>query len=146
MKNAIRKYGWENVEHYILLDGLTREEAEFLETEMIDAYGSADRKYGYNVQLGGGVHGRHSEQTRDKMRTSHLGEKNHRFGKPMNDKTRVAFERYNKQRRKTVICIETGEVFPSIRAAASAIGCTKTNIARALKSGTANGKHFVYGG
>lgn len=50
---AINKYGWENFAHEILFDGLTQEQAEQKETELISFYNSADPECGYNVALGG---------------------------------------------------------------------------------------------
>ena len=76
--NAIRRYGWDNIKHEILLKDLTREEAELKEIELIALYKSADRKYGYNVQLGGNLI---SDESREKMRKAHIG-------KPMSDKAR----------------------------------------------------------
>lgn len=51
MKRAIEKYGWKNIEHRILLDGLTKEQAEKAEREFIIAYDSI--RNGYNVSIGG---------------------------------------------------------------------------------------------
>lgn len=51
MRKAIEKYGWENVKHRILLDGLTKEQAEKAEQEFIIAYDSIRK--GYNITIGG---------------------------------------------------------------------------------------------
>lgn len=51
--NAIQKYGWENVEHIVLLEGLTAEEANFWEQEYIKEYRSNERQFGYNLTSGG---------------------------------------------------------------------------------------------
>lgn len=50
---AIEKYGWANIKHEILFEGLTEEEACEKEVELIAFYKSADRRYGYNISLGG---------------------------------------------------------------------------------------------
>lgn len=51
--NAIKRFGWENIEHEILFDGLTEEEACDKEIELIALYNSTDRNFGYNVAIGG---------------------------------------------------------------------------------------------
>lgn len=55
MTNAIKKYGWENIEHIILFKNLTKEEAEQKEIELIAYYKSNNKKYGYNILDGGNV-------------------------------------------------------------------------------------------
>lgn len=50
---AIQKYGWDSFEHEILIDNLSREEANKLEIEYIDLYHATDGDYGYNVSEGG---------------------------------------------------------------------------------------------
>ena len=72
--NAIRKYGWSNIVHEVLFEGLSQAEAEGKEVELIAAYKSSDRKYGYNIALGGRVHNV-SEETRQKLSASHKGKK-----------------------------------------------------------------------
>lgn len=63
---AINKYGWENIEHLILFEGLNKEEAEKLEIELIGQYQSTNPKYGYNIQ-NGGFAAKHSEETKKKL-------------------------------------------------------------------------------
>ena len=46
---AIRKYGWENIRHDILFDGLSLEDAKEVETRLISEWQLTDRKYGYNL-------------------------------------------------------------------------------------------------
>lgn len=77
--NAIKKYGWDNFEHIILEDGLTDEEASEREVYYIELYKTNIVKhgnaYGYNMTDGGeGAAGRViSDETREKMKISHLG-------------------------------------------------------------------------
>lgn len=54
-KNAIEKYGWDNIKHEILADSLSKEEAENLEIYYIQAYQSTNRNNGYNIAKGGNV-------------------------------------------------------------------------------------------
>lgn len=52
---AIKKYGWDNFKHEILFAGLTEEEAEQKEIELIKQYNSTDRNFGYNILKGGNI-------------------------------------------------------------------------------------------
>lgn len=47
--NAILKYGWINIQHEILKEGLSFEEANSLEKEYIKLYKSNNRDFGYNI-------------------------------------------------------------------------------------------------
>lgn len=51
--NAILKYGWDNFEHIILYENLTKDEAIEKEIELIRTYKSNQREYGYNISKGG---------------------------------------------------------------------------------------------
>lgn len=51
--NAIQKYGWDNIEHKILYENLSKEEAQGKEIELIKRYKTNKTKYGYNNTKGG---------------------------------------------------------------------------------------------
>lgn len=67
---AILKYGWENIKHEILFEGLNKEDAENKEIELIANFRSNEDKFGYNILVGGklGTVGTSvSEETRRKI-------------------------------------------------------------------------------
>lgn len=68
-RNAIDKYGWDNFEHEIIEDNLTKKEAANSEIYYISLYNSTDRRYGYNMSSGGENGGGHpqSEEARRKI-------------------------------------------------------------------------------
>lgn len=72
---AIKKYGWENIKHKVLYTGLSKEDAEQKEIELIAFYKSNDRKFGYNIDNGGKSKGRCSEETKRKLSEIHKGKK-----------------------------------------------------------------------
>lgn len=78
---AIKKYGWVNISHEILFTGLTKEEAEQKEIELIAYYKSNNRDFGYNIENGGSLNGKHSEYTRLKISNALKGARNPRYGK-----------------------------------------------------------------
>lgn len=67
--NAIEKYGWDNFRHKILYKGLSKEEAELKEKEMIKQYNT--QVDGYNINEGGNVSCL-SKETKEKISRSHL--------------------------------------------------------------------------
>ena len=50
---AILKYGWENITHEILFDGLTKDEACAIEIDLISKLGTTNPEKGYNHSTGG---------------------------------------------------------------------------------------------
>lgn len=64
---AIQKYGWDNFEHIILLENLTKEQADIKEQEYIKYYKSNQKEFGYNIQSGGNNHNV-TEESRQKSR------------------------------------------------------------------------------
>ena len=50
---AIQKYGWDNIQHIVLANNLSKEWACKLEQDFIRDYQSNNPKYGYNNTLGG---------------------------------------------------------------------------------------------
>lgn len=53
---AIQKYGWENIKHEIIAQGLSEDEADEMEIDLISEYRATDRNCGYNRHYGGKVH------------------------------------------------------------------------------------------
>ena len=131
---AIQKYGWDNFEHNVLIYDLTREEASRLEKHYIEMLKTRDKAYGYNLAEGGvnaptmlGKH--HSEETKCKMREAQLGrtiseERKKRQSKAMTGL--MVGSRNHKSR--AVRCINTGEVFESMRIAAQTKGVLQPKI------------------
>mgnify|MGYP004645771985 CR=1 FL=1 len=50
---AIQKYGWDNFEHEILFEKLTKEDACTKEIELITYFNTQNKLYGYNIMEGG---------------------------------------------------------------------------------------------
>lgn len=73
--NAICKYGWENFDHKIYKEGLSKEEACNIEKELIASLKTQDREFGYNI-LEGGEAPSIPQETRDKMSKAMKGNKN----------------------------------------------------------------------
>ena len=155
MSNAINKYGWKNIEHKVLYENLTKEEAEQKEIELISYYKSNQRKYGYNIQNGGNSNGMHSEETKRKMSKSHIGknigENNGMYGKHPKGEFKKGNIPYNKGKKmpieeikkhcKPVLCVETGIVYYSAREANN-----KTDISYKSISSVCNKKRKTTGG
>ena len=86
---AIKKYGWDNIKHEILEEGLSKIDACNKEMELIKQYNSANPKFGYNSTLGGEANIPNdelkkrfsiikkghftSEETREKIRIANTG-------------------------------------------------------------------------
>lgn len=70
---AIKKYGWDNFDHYIIQKNLTKEEADKLERLNILAFNTANNKFGYNLKFGGEAGGKLSEEVKQKISNSEKG-------------------------------------------------------------------------
>lgn len=70
---AIQKYGWDNIKHEILFEGLSKEEAEQKEIELIALYHSNDKDFGYNIDNGGHCLNSFSEEHKRKISDSKKG-------------------------------------------------------------------------
>ena len=161
MQAAIAKYGWENIEHKVLYENLTKEEAEQKEIELIAFYKSNQRKYGYNICSGGQGTPNHivskeirikiSENTKkamnnpnikEKLKQCHLGKtlsEEHKAKirlsarKYQTEKTKEKMREINKNKIK-VKCIETGVVYDSIHDASRITNIAYQNIYKVCKN------------
>ena len=75
--NAIQKYGWEEFSHEILFTGLTKEEAECKERELIAKWDLTNKTNGYNLESGGNLGKIMSDETKQKIKKALLGRKIH---------------------------------------------------------------------
>lgn len=66
-EKAIKKYGWDSIEHKIIASGLKKEEAEKMEIDLISTYKTTDRNFGYNIDSGGNSCGKHTEEYKARM-------------------------------------------------------------------------------
>lgn len=117
---AIQKYGWDNFEHIILLDDLTKEEAEQKEKELIKKYKANIKGYGFNLNEGGFAPTITEKQKRKISETEKGKIISKETIKKANETKRKRYEtigltikekeRYIK-RTKTVKCIETDKKY-----------------------------------
>lgn len=168
--NAIQKYGWDNFCHDVIQSGLTKQQAQDLESKLICEYNTQNEKYGYNLESGGCAP-THSEVTKEllsnklkgrtftdewranmreafklrpgrewtkeskeKLRQSKLG---HEVSKDTREKLRKAFG-------QAVLCVETNQVFSSMKEAADYFNLSKCTISAVIKgrNKTAAGYHW----
>lgn len=161
--NAIKKYGWDNIKHEILSDNLTKEQAEEEEILLIKKYKSNNMNYGYNVENGGNATGKLSEETKKKISIANKGKTSWLKGKHWSEEHKKRISEKEKgrispmknkhwsieQRAKVgtpIICIDTNELFYSIRDASRKTGCDRANIIRVLNGiyKQTGGLHFEY--
>jgi len=132
--NAIKKYGWKNIRHYILEEGLTFNQANLREKFWINYYHSDSPGLGYNYYSGGQADRRKSIIRRRAEKRKKAKEEN-----PSHFQT---------GRRRPVRCIETGEIYESIVDAANSILCSRSALANCLSkkssTNTVYGLHYCY--
>ena len=96
---AIQKYGWDNFEHNILFENLTKEEACQKEQELITEFNSMNRKYGYNSTSGGDVFTMNDE-TKQKISQAMMGNKNG-LGHPCSEEKKKKISKAQKGKKLT---------------------------------------------
>lgn len=133
---VIQKYRWDNIQHIVVAKGLTKEEAYWLEIELIKAWDTTNPDKGYNLAEGGlGCKGyKHTEDAKKKLSTSMNGKY---IGK-------------NHPQAKSIICITTGRIFDTARDGAkyygmsSASNITKCCRGKQKSAGKLNGTKLVW--
>ena len=73
--NAIRKYGWDNIEHRIVLEGISRSEADYAERYLIKWYKLHGLSYNITDGGDGGLGTKHTEETKKRLSELHKGRK-----------------------------------------------------------------------
>lgn len=127
--NAIQKYGWDNFEHVVIAENLTKEEACNYEINLIKHMKEIYPEKCYNILFGG-----------------ELGRKDIVATEDYKNK----FKGANNPVAKSVICIETNKVFDTLTDASKFYNIDRKNIVRACKTGIACGKldgkklHWAY--
>ena len=166
LSNDVEKFGWDNFDHEIVASGLNEDDAFNMEKELIHRYNSTNPERGYNKAIGGkGSLGFHlTEETKRKISEFNIGEKNPRYGKHLSEETKRKIseshraKHHTKETRykmsmsrigkgvKKVLCVETGQIYESVKQAASSAGCDRSNISSACTGPrkTAGGYHWKY--
>lgn len=85
--NAIKKYGWENIKHEILFCGLSEEDAQKKEVELIKKYKSNNRDYGFNLTSGGEKNKILSQESKKLISLSRMGN-TYKLGKKVSEETK----------------------------------------------------------
>lgn len=160
---AIQKYGWNNFNHYILFEGLQKDEACEKEKYLIEIWNLTDPEYGYNISKGGD--GLTPEVMKKKWenpeyRSVMCSKMKEAWTDPVkrnarSELTKVRWQDEGFQAKvktsikhacgKHVLCLETGEVFETIKEASFSIGVSDKNAKRAIKKGYLwGGFHWTY--
>lgn len=111
---AIKKYGWDNFEHIILETDLTQEEANEKEQYYIEYFNS--QKNGYN-ETDGGKNRRLSEEEKQAIS---IFMRNKQLGK-------------NNNNHKSIVCLNTKQIFDTIQSAADWCNIAPENISQSCK-------------
>lgn len=167
---AIQKYGWDNFQHEVLYDNLTKAEADALEIELIAKYNSTDNKYGFNIENGGYGKGKHSSETLKKMSVNRKGVAAWNKNIPMSEEQRKYLSKIRKGRKssfrgkthseeakkkifesqiknmKSVLCVETDTVYTSLKEAERETGVSSKHIGKVCSGKMYNGKRYLTAG
>lgn len=124
--NAIKTYGWNGFDHDIIIADLSRKTAELFEIAFISIYNATDSRYGYNLESGGNIQKRHSQDTRAKMSESHKSE----YMTPEQHLKRSEAVMGGKHpRARTVLCVTTQKRYSCAMDAERDTGVSHSHIA-----------------
>lgn len=122
--NAIKKYGWHNIEHRILYEDLSKKEAEKMEIQLIKEWNTLSPN-GYNLCEGGNLVTGHkvSDETKKHLRKINLGKK---YSDEVKKKQIISHS-------EKIICLDTGKIYNGCREAARLTGGDKDGIRLCVK-------------
>jgi group I intron endonuclease len=89
LENAIKKYGIQSFLIECIFDNLKDELLDEYEVKCVEIFDTLEPA-GYNIRVGGGSGSTHSVESKQRMRESKLGSKNHNFGKPRSESCKLA--------------------------------------------------------
>ena len=168
---AIKCYGWDAFKHDILATGLTKEDAERMEIELIEKYRSTDRRFGYNADRGGSTGPKHTTETRASIGAANKQRiwteearaklRAYKLAHPTTPETARKIGEANRgrkhrpdsiekiraaQKKRPVKNLDTGETYASMMDAARASGLDPSHLAAACRGArkTAGGYRWSY--
>ena len=161
---AIQKYGWENIEHIIVEQNLSKKDAAELEIKLIKEYKSNDYKFGYNMSSGGEFGGSGvivSQETRAKLSQKRKGRKMPEYvknkiseslkGHYISEETKKKISQSLKAKNmngneKPVYCSETDKTYRSLSDAGKELNIKPCYISSVCKgkNKTVKGLHFKF--
>ena len=144
--NAIKKYGWDGFEHYILCDHMTMDDAIKLEADLIAAMNLTNDDYGYNISKAGKEIYKHcydghaNDDYRKKISDATKGQNHRCYGKHLPEITRKRISESQKGKTipdnetvvKPVVCVETGRFYISATDAAKQFGLSRSAISSCI--------------
>ena len=159
---AIKKYGWDSIKHEVLFEGLTKEQAEQKEIELIAEYKSDQKEHGYNIASGGNAN-KPTEETRKKISIALKG-KNTGKRKPLSAETKKKLSDINKGKHtsretefkkghipydtsKAIEAIKDGKViavFNAISIASKELNVNLSNISRCCRGERKKAKGYSF--
>jgi group I intron endonuclease len=150
---AIQKYGWNNFEHILFADHLTEDEANNIESFLIDRLNTIAE--GYNCRGGGkaGKLSEHAKQLIKEKRAKQIinyesikksAEKNK--GKKRSEQFKENSRNAKRKYMKKVYCLETDSVYESITKAAKELGLSKSFVSQVCNNiiSSAHGYHLSF--
>ena len=142
-QKAIKKYGWGNIQHEVLLTNLSQKEAEAKERELIALYKSNNRNYGYNND-NGGIYGV-AKKSEDERRHQSEDKKEKWSHKEYRE---MVLEKLIAKHGLKVECIETKKKYRSLKEASLDINGYEKSIKKCCegKIDTYKGYHWKYWG
>lgn len=140
----ILKFGWDNFEHKVVCSGLSKEDAEEIEQNLIDGLDLTNEKFGYNTFIGGKCTSVWNAVAREKAKAQSLGENNNFYGHKHTKETKLLMS--ENRPKRAVVCVETGVVYKSTREAERQTKADHADIVRCCKGmkKTAGGFHWNY--
>lgn len=146
--NAIKKFGWSNIQHIVVARGLSEDEAYWLEVKLIKEFDTTNPNKGYNISKGGkGWMGcKHSEDYKKKLSKANKGKHHTEDAKK---KIGDANRGKNNFKAKSVICITTKRIFYTVTEGSKYYGIANSGVTRCCKgeqksAGKLNGQKLVW--